>query len=279
MNAQEIELWARDIVERVLSNKPVEDSRVELKAAWLEGEKAALRLAGHANAARGLPILWLIGVDENKKMLTSIDHLERESWYTSVQKHFDGFAPRLSCDVNLRITDSVVVALYFETDREAPYVIKSSKGGFPDFIVPWREGTRLRAARRDELLRILVPIRRFTALLDELELNSVIAKVSDSTEHVNMWGCLFRNEEFHRVMGEGAINGLQEGVKQKVFEAYVAMGRANQRVSGALNASMAGTPGVEKSNEALRSVLKCLPYIDTAKAALLEFLRGAQSEA
>jgi hypothetical protein len=279
MNAQDIELWARDIIDRVLGSKPVEDSRVELKATWIEGEKAASRLAGHANAARGLPILWLIGVDENNKTLTNINHLERESWYTSVQRHFDGFAPRLSCDVNLGIAGSVVVALYFETDREAPYVIKSSKGGFPDFIVPWREGTRLRAARRDELLRILVPIRRFTALLDELEFNSVVAKVSDSTEYVNMWGCLFRDEEFHRVIRDGAINGLREEVKQKVFEAYVSMGRANQRVSGTLNASMAGTPGAEKSNEALRSVLNCLPYIDTAKDALIEFLRGDESEA
>ena len=244
-------------------------------------EKAAERLAGHANAARGVAILWLIGIDEKNKRLTNINHLERESWYTSVQRYFDGFAPRLSVDVNIRVDNSTVVALYFETDREAPYVVNNSnsKGGSPEFFVPWREGTRLRAARRDELLRILVPIRRFTALLDELEFNSVIAKVSDSREFGNRWGCLFRDQEFHRVMRDGAMNGLQEEAKQKVYEAYVAMGRANQRVSGALNASMAGTPGMLKTSVALESVLNCLPHIDAAKEALVRFLNGAQSEA
>ena len=57
MKPQEIELWARDIIESVLNGQPVEDSRVELKAEWLEAEKAAPRLGGHANASRGENIL------------------------------------------------------------------------------------------------------------------------------------------------------------------------------------------------------------------------------
>lgn len=266
MRAQELELWARDIVEKVLSNQPVEDSRVELKSEWIEPEKAARRLGGHANAARGDSILWLIGIDEKNRMLATIDPVEFESWFKSVQSHFDGFAPRLLLDVNIRIEGSTVVSLYFDTVHEAPYVIKSSKGGYPDFIVPWREGTRLRAARRQDLLSILVPIRRFSALLDELEFNRVIARTGGSNDFYE-WGCPFRDEEFHRVLREGAMATLPPDVKRYIHLAYVGMGRANQRVSGGI-----GTLSTEKLNEARSSVGKCLPQIIIAQDALQNFI-------
>lgn len=272
MKAQEIELWARDIVSAVLANKPVEDSRVELKSAWLDPDKAAHRLAAHANAARGVSILWLMGVDEKNHKLTSVDPVELESWFKSVQKHYDGFAPRLLVDVNVRIDSDIVVALYFETEREAPYVVTNSKGGYPEFIVPWREGTRLRAARRDDLLRLLVPIRRFSALIDELDYNIVIAGIADSADY-HAWGAPFREEEFHRAMRDGAISTLPADVKQLLFEAYVAISRANQRVIGSLTTSMAGSPGVDKSNQARRSVIDSLPQIKAARDALVSFMK------
>lgn len=57
MRLSEIEAWALAIADRVIARQPVEDDRVELKAAFIEPDKAARRLAGHANAARGSSLL------------------------------------------------------------------------------------------------------------------------------------------------------------------------------------------------------------------------------
>jgi hypothetical protein len=158
MRGRDLELWVRDVVDALTAKQPVEDTRVELKAEWIEAEKAARQLAGHANASRGEPILWIIGIDERNSAVNGVDPLEFEGWFKQVQKWFDGESPALVTHINVRINSQTVVGLYFETERYAPYVVTNSKGGYPEFSVPWREGTRLRAAKREELLRLLVPI-------------------------------------------------------------------------------------------------------------------------
>jgi hypothetical protein len=65
MQSHQIEAWALNAIDRVRSGQPNDDARVELEAGWPDDpKKAARRIAGHANAARGTPILWMIGVDE-----------------------------------------------------------------------------------------------------------------------------------------------------------------------------------------------------------------------
>jgi len=275
MTPQELELWAREIVATVLSKQPVEDSTVELKANWIEPEKAAERLAGHANASRGASILWLIGVDERNSSLTNVDPIEKENWYKAVQKYFDGFAPRLQLDVNIRIQNSIVVALYFDTAHESPYVVRNTKSGgnYPEYVVPWREGTRLRSARRDELLRILIPIRRLSVLLDELEFNIYVAKSAKAGPY-DAWGTPFREQEFHQAMRDGAISTLPNTVKQLVINSYVVTGRANQRVFGALNRTL--MPG-EDHNRAREVVMNSLGQLESAYHALVNYLRGSEA--
>ncbi len=272
MTPQEIEIWTREIVKNVLANKPVEDSRVELKAIWLYAEKAATRLAAHANTARGNNILWLVGVDEKNRALTDIDHTELAVWYESVQRWFDGFAPRLVKDVNVRIDGSTVVALYFDTQREAPYVVKSSKGAYPDFIVPWREANRTRAARRDELLSILIPIRRFAALIDELEFNIAIAK-SVKVDDYRSFGCLFREEEFHRAMRDGTLATLPADVKELLHQSYIVMGRANQRAVAALSNYVGGSTTPNEQNRAKQLFIDSLLTIESARDALRQHIQ------
>lgn len=174
MRASELEIWVRDVVDALFAHQPVEDTRIELKTEWIDQEKAARQLAGHANASQGEPILWIIGVDERNNSVVGVDPLELENWYKQVQKWFDGESPLLVTHINIRINSQTVVALYFETDRYAPYVVTNSKGGYPEFSVPWREGTRLRAAKRDELLRLLVPITK----LPRIRLGSAKLKLS-----------------------------------------------------------------------------------------------------
>jgi hypothetical protein len=66
MTPREIEAWAIRVIESVEAGNSVEETtRVELKAQWPDDvNKAARQIAGQANAARGDPMFWLIGVDE-----------------------------------------------------------------------------------------------------------------------------------------------------------------------------------------------------------------------
>src|SRR5262249_53745692 len=95
----QIETWAIRVIEQVEAKQPYEDARVELKAEWTDPQKAARQIAGHANAARGEPILWLIGVDKDRGV-TGADYNELANWYPQVQSQFDALAPRL-VDVNV----------------------------------------------------------------------------------------------------------------------------------------------------------------------------------
>ena len=155
-NAQ-IEAWVREIVERVGRKAPVEDSRVELKADWIDASKAARQLAGHANAATGEPILWLIGVDESKGV-TGVSTLERSNWLAAVSARFDDGYPSAH-DLNVEIDEKVVVALLFHTDR-APFVVRASTPGQVSHELPWREGTSTRSARRADLIRLVAQHQR-----------------------------------------------------------------------------------------------------------------------
>ena len=66
MRCAEVEHWV--ITVRIGSEQArlSRDSRVELKAEWPDAVDAARRIAGHANAARGDPVLWIIGLDEKR---------------------------------------------------------------------------------------------------------------------------------------------------------------------------------------------------------------------
>ena len=161
MRASELEAWALEIIERVKSNQPVEDSRVELKAEWLDPERAARRLAGHCNAARGESVLWLVGIDEETGVVGA-NQTELADWLPSVARTFESVHPDLIRDINIALDDKTVVALLFSTDR-APYVVRNPRygkenGGPVEYEVPWREGTGVRSARHTDLIRLLVPI-------------------------------------------------------------------------------------------------------------------------
>jgi hypothetical protein len=165
MKKQELEYKVLGILDRLKQKQPIEDSHVELKAQWISPhEKAARRIAGHANAARGEPILWVIGADEDQGVVGADDH-ELARWLPAVKSQFEGLlAPELLINLAIPTRDQSVVALYFETDR-APYLVKNPNFGTPDggpvaFEVPWREGNATRTARRPDLLKLLMPIQR-----------------------------------------------------------------------------------------------------------------------
>ncbi len=251
----------------VLNGQPVEDSRVELKAIWLDAEKAAPRLAGHANASRGESILWLIGVDERKGSVVGVDATEKGNWYKAVEKCFDGFAPRLLVDVNLRVNGSAVVALYFDTALEAPYVTKSQAGGFPEYIVPWRRGTDLRAARRQDLLSLLVPRHRLLSLRNELEFNALVVRKAEEGRQTTVYqryiACTFETKQFDLAVESGILLQLDTATRNEIQEAYWAVKSANTKI-----VAVTRQPHTVESNEALIMIVNSKSPIEKAVKAI-----------
>jgi hypothetical protein len=157
MTTNEIEAWALRVIEGVERHQPNEDTRVELKAEWIDPEKAARRIAGHANEMRGEPILWLIGVDERRGVIGAEPN-DLSTWWPQVKAKFDGPVPRPR-DMVVYLKEKALVALQFETDQ-LPYVVKNPQGGLVQLEVPWREGTAVRSANHSDLIRLLSPLQR-----------------------------------------------------------------------------------------------------------------------
>jgi len=159
MKLHEIEVWARRILSRIADGGPLEDSLVELKSKWPSPRWHARQLAGHANAARGNPIMWLIGVDEKSGVCGASEN-EAGDWYNQIKSEFDGgVAPAMTGPVSFDYAGHTVVAVVFSTTRP-PYVIKNpardtEKSGPFSLEVPWRDGTNTRSAGRAELLVVL----------------------------------------------------------------------------------------------------------------------------
>jgi len=130
-----------DIIDRVKRKQNVEDELVELKQDWPpDGARAGRLIAAHANAARGLPIWWLIGVDEKTGTITGASFAEFSAWHAQVNAQFDGVAPDLIFQRNVPVDGKSVVALVFDTSR-APFVVKNpafgKTKGEVEFEVPW----------------------------------------------------------------------------------------------------------------------------------------------
>lgn len=169
MKRAEIEARVLSIAERVRMKQPIEDSLIELKASWIEPKPAARRIAASCNAARGDLVLYVIGIDEERG-IPGVPKEELANWWPRVQAEFDQQVPTLVHDVVVPIGDRTVVALLLDSSG-APFVVRNPVRGTPgcgpiELEVPWREGNATRSARREDLMRILVPVSR----LPEIEL-------------------------------------------------------------------------------------------------------------
>lgn len=186
MTPAQLEIWAQQIVERVLGGARVEDSRVELKSDWpTDHHRAARQIAGLLNASRGAGCLWLAGLDEQAKCLTTLSAIEPAAWWDQVASHFEALAPEPLL-ITVPTEQGLVVAALFDNPRP-PYVVKNPSGGAPEFEVPWRSATRLRAANRAELLRLLVPTTRLPAIeLLEASFSVILRVDSRGSAHLRV---------------------------------------------------------------------------------------------
>jgi hypothetical protein len=160
LRPQQLEARVIELVDLVLAGKRIEDDLVECKGQWPDPQRrsSTRQLAGHANKAHGEPILWIVGLDENTHMLTHPSPIEFADWWTAISSRFDPPAPELEHHLVVSVGErQAVTALRFLTER-SPYVIMG--GGDDERLereVPIRDGARTRSARRDELLRLLIP--------------------------------------------------------------------------------------------------------------------------
>ncbi len=161
MRNDQLEYWVLQIADRALAGQPIEDDRVELKTNWPDVHKAARRLGAHCNSCGSDSVLWLIGIDERSRAIPGATNTESSTWLSQLRSHFHELAPELLAHLVIACHNATVVALLFSTTRR-PYLVINPRfgnqaGDSIEFEVPWRDGTRVRTARRGDLLRLLVP--------------------------------------------------------------------------------------------------------------------------
>ncbi|MEA5511104.1 hypothetical protein VB715_15120 [Crocosphaera sp. UHCC 0190] len=226
MNPRQLEIWALNVIDLVKSGNYQEDDLVELKTVLPEDNfKIARRIAGHANAARGENILWLIGIDEKSEInkIKGINNdIDLANWYPSVQKHFIELSPKLTT-VNVPIDDKIILALGFETDR-SPFVVKNQKDtNFNE--VPWREGTRVRSARRSDLILLLSPIeklpdveivsKKFEICPGSMQINRTVSLNCELQLYINPKNMTIFSIPFHRC--EAIISVSTRNIDQNIL--------------------------------------------------------------
>ena len=115
--------------------------------------------------------MWLLGLDEDARQVVALhENFDLANWYPQIEAKFDDReAPRLIQDRWFEFETGPVLALEFDTGW-GPYVVSSEMGGTFSLAVPWRQGTRVRSAKRLELQQMLVA-RTHTPALRWLELN------------------------------------------------------------------------------------------------------------
>lgn len=156
--AREIETQALRALERLQKGQFREDSLVELKRELPDSVfKVARRIAGHCNAASGQTVLWIIGADE-KDGIVGWQAPDLAEYLPRVWSHFHSERPETQA-VALEFSGKPCTAFGFYAARP-PYLIKNPEfGGTAGHVIeneiPWRDGTRVRTARRDDVMRLL----------------------------------------------------------------------------------------------------------------------------
>jgi hypothetical protein len=157
LTSQIVEMRAIEVLEAFVEHGRAEDARVEFKREIPQDTlKMARMLAAMANAARTEPFLVLVGVDESTCEIVS-GRLPEDgaNYWPQVWKHFEDLHAPVPVDVSVEFNGAHPLALGF-TCELPPYRIRAAER----LETLWREGTRIRAATRGELLRMLLPPTR-----------------------------------------------------------------------------------------------------------------------
>ncbi len=101
----------------------------------------------------------MVGLDPKATEIQGASQEEVANWWPRVQRFFThGHVPQVH-DVNCPGHDGkTLVALDFRTDQP-PYMVNVKGGdtGWIDDVIPWRDGSGTRTARRLEVLQLVLP--------------------------------------------------------------------------------------------------------------------------
>lgn len=164
MRAIDLESRVITAVDRIRAGQLVEHDLIECKRSWPQENKAR-QLAGSLNRAGGDPVVYIIGIDEKTGEVHDVSDTDVLDWWGQMTPRFDQIPPEMVRHISVPVGSNGehVVAVAFASDR-APYVVKTGNAN-PSLEVPMREGTGTRSARRDELLRILIPTTRLPEVM------------------------------------------------------------------------------------------------------------------
>lgn len=176
-----LEAQIGEAIQQVLSGSRPEDSRVELKSGEVKNiPRTARQLAAHANAARGEPILWIIGLNENGRTVDGAQVGDFAEWISQIESWFNGSPPHVVIHRHVTHEGKGVLGIVFDT-KAVPFVVRNPGFGAGDdkveFEVPWRYGTRAMSAKKVELARLLLPLTE----LPECELVNCVLSNRSST--------------------------------------------------------------------------------------------------
>lgn len=151
-----------EAIEQVLRGGRPEDSRLELKSGEVSNiPRTARQLAAHANAARGEPLVWIVGLNERDRLVDGAQIGDFAEWISKIESWFNGSPPHVVLHRYVAHEGKDVLGIVFDT-KAAPFVVKNPSFGIDkenvEFEVPWRYGTRAQSAKKSELLRLLVPL-------------------------------------------------------------------------------------------------------------------------
>lgn len=165
MDAIELELFVLRAADLAAGGKRIEDARIELKREWAVGDDeptAARQLAGLCNASASPWVVWLVGLGQDGSF-GDVNAVDPSEWFSKIKRYFEGVAPSIILDLRIPFKEHVLIAILFDCSRP-PYVWSNPEFGRGKGAiareVPWRELTAVRAAKREDLLRILAPQRR-----------------------------------------------------------------------------------------------------------------------
>lgn len=158
MRAIDLEAKVITAVDRIRDGQLVENDLIECKRSWPQENKAR-QLAGSLNRAGGDAVVYIIGIDDKTGGVHDVSDTDVLDWWNQIVGKFDHTPPEMIRHIDVQVGDGEhVVAVAISSDR-APYVVKTGSAN-PSLEVPMREGTGTRSARRDELLRLLIPTVR-----------------------------------------------------------------------------------------------------------------------
>lgn len=217
MRAIDLEARVISAVDRIRGGQSAEHDLIECKRDWPQDKKAR-QLAASLNRAGGNPVIYIIGIDEKTAEVFDISGTEVADWWGQITPKFDQMPPEMIRHILVPVGENgeQVMAVAFASDR-APYVVKTGLPN-PSLEVPMREGTSTRTARRDELLRLLIPAVRLPQIVVlEANLSGRYVPPSEYNSKTEELSCNGELRIYVEHTGEGSVTFPAHGMRGRVL--------------------------------------------------------------